>query len=48
MRWVKRRGYRIHTWTVVDPARMKQLVDWGVEIVITNRPDVLGQVLRSP
>ena len=48
VRWVKRRGYRIHTWTVDDPARMKQLVDWGVEIVITNRPDVLGQVLRSP
>jgi len=47
VRWAKRRGYRIHTWTVDDPARMQQLVDWGVEIIITNRPDVLGQVLAE-
>jgi glycerophosphoryl diester phosphodiesterase len=47
VRWAKRRGYRIHTWTVDDPARMRQLVDWGVEIIITNRPDVLGQVLAK-
>ncbi len=47
VRWAKWRGYRIHTWTVDDPARMRQLVKWGVEIVITNRPDLLGQVLAE-
>jgi glycerophosphoryl diester phosphodiesterase len=47
VRWAKGRGYRIHTWTVDDPGRMRQLVEWGVEIIITNRPDVLRQVLRG-
>jgi glycerophosphoryl diester phosphodiesterase len=47
VRWAKGRRYRIHTWTVDEPARMRQLVDWGVEIVITNRPDLLSQVLAE-
>jgi len=47
VRWAGWRGYRIHTWTVDDPLRMRQLVEWGVEIVITNRPDLLAQVLAE-
>ena len=47
VRCAKRRGYRIHTWTVDEPARMRQLVNWGVEIIVTNRPDLLGQVLAE-
>ncbi|HNS52346.1 MAG TPA: glycerophosphodiester phosphodiesterase family protein [Anaerolineae bacterium] len=47
VRWAKWRGYRIHTWTVDDPARMRRLAEWGVEIVITNRPDLLAQVLAG-
>jgi glycerophosphoryl diester phosphodiesterase len=47
VRWAKDRGYRIHTWTVDDPGTMWQLMRQGVDIIITNRPDLLGQVLRS-
>jgi glycerophosphoryl diester phosphodiesterase len=47
VRWARGQGYRIHTWTVDDPATMRRLAEWGVEIIITNRPDVLQQVLAS-
>jgi glycerophosphoryl diester phosphodiesterase len=45
VRWAKGQGYRIHTWTVDEPAAMRRLADLGVEIIITNRPDTLRQVL---
>ena len=45
--WASERGYRVHTWTVDDPGKMRQLVQQGVDIVITNRPDLFGQVLRN-
>ena len=45
MRWAKAQGYRIHTWTVDDPGEMYQLMRRGVDIMITNRPELLGQVL---
>jgi glycerophosphoryl diester phosphodiesterase len=47
MRWAKKRGYRVHTWTVDDPVEMRRLIRQGVDIIITNRPDLLGQVLRA-
>ncbi len=43
--WAKAQGHRIHTWTVDDPGEMWQLMRQGVDIIITNRPDVLRQVL---
>jgi glycerophosphoryl diester phosphodiesterase len=45
--WAKERGYRIHTWTVDDPGTMWQLMRLGVDLIITNRPDVLRQVIRT-
>lgn len=33
-------GVEINVWTVDDPDRIRQLVEWGVDAVITNRPDV--------
>jgi glycerophosphoryl diester phosphodiesterase len=47
IRWAKERGYRIHTWTVDDPGMMWRLTRLGVDIIITNRPDLLSQVLRT-
>lgn len=38
-------GVRIVTWTVDDPAQMHALLDAGVDAVITDRPDVLREVL---
>jgi glycerophosphoryl diester phosphodiesterase len=38
-------GLRLVAWTVDDPARMRSLLDLGVDGIITDRPDVLREVL---
>jgi glycerophosphoryl diester phosphodiesterase len=40
------RGLAVNTWTVDDPARMRELAVMGVDAVITNVPDVAVGVLR--
>jgi glycerophosphoryl diester phosphodiesterase len=47
MRWARGRGYRIHTWTVDEPGEMWQLVRQGVDLIITNRPDLLTDLLLA-
>jgi glycerophosphoryl diester phosphodiesterase len=47
VRWAKERGYRVHVWTVDDPRTMEQLTQDGVDLIITNRPDSLHQVLAG-
>jgi glycerophosphoryl diester phosphodiesterase len=37
----------VHVWTVDAAADMQRLLDWGVEGIITDRPDVLGRVLHE-
>lgn len=34
-------------WTVNDAARMKLLLDWGVESITTDRPEMMTEVLKS-
>lgn len=34
------RGLRVNTWTCDDPDRMAELIDWGVDGICTNVPDV--------
>ena len=41
VRRMKRRGYRVFTWTVNDPARAAELVAMGVDGLITDYPDRL-------
>lgn len=38
-------GLRVVTWTVDDPDTMNRLYDAGVDAVITDRPDLLREVL---
>ncbi|WP_380169433.1 glycerophosphodiester phosphodiesterase family protein [Jannaschia sp. R86511] len=38
-------GLHVMAWTVDDPARMHELLDIGVRGVITDRPDLLREVL---
>ena len=40
-------GIRVVVWTVDDPAPMRTLLDMGVDGIITDRPDVLREVLIS-
>ncbi len=36
-------GKKVHVWTVNDPKKMKKLLKWGVDGIITDRPDLLLQ-----
>jgi len=47
MRWARERDYRVNAWTVDEPAEMKRLIALGVDGIITNRPDVLRDVLEK-
>jgi glycerophosphoryl diester phosphodiesterase len=41
-------GIEVNTWTCDDPVRMAELVEWGIDGICTNVPDVaLGVVGRS-
>jgi glycerophosphoryl diester phosphodiesterase len=42
-----RHGLPVHVWTVNDPATMKRLLEWGVDAIITDRPDLAARVLAE-
>ncbi|MCA9241337.1 MAG: hypothetical protein KDA37_14100 [Planctomycetales bacterium] len=37
-------GLELHTWTVNDAGRMQQLIDYGVDGITTDSPEVLQQL----
>jgi len=39
-------GVQVNTWTCDDPARMKELMRWGIDGICTNVPDV-GLAIRE-
>jgi len=41
------RGYKVYAWTVDAAAKMMELLDLGVDGIITNRPDLLRKLLRE-
>jgi len=40
-------GLKVLVWTVNDPAVMTRMVDWGVDGLITDRPDLARKVLEG-
>jgi len=38
-------GAHVHCWTVNDAADMRRLLDMGVDGIVTDRPDVLNDVM---
>lgn len=47
VRRMKKKGYRVFTWTVDDPDEMQKLAEWGVDAIITDRPDLATEALKG-
>jgi glycerophosphoryl diester phosphodiesterase len=47
IRAARQRGIEVHVWTIDDPAQMDELIDLGVDGLMTDRPGVLRDVLRK-
>lgn len=45
--WARRKGYRINVWAPDQASEMQRLIAQKVDMIITNRPDVLSTVLRE-
>ncbi len=41
-----RRGLAVRPWTCDDPDALRRLASWGVDAIITNRPDLLRDLLQ--
>jgi glycerophosphoryl diester phosphodiesterase len=41
------RGLKVFVWTVDDPQRARQLVDWGVDGIITNTATAIRAAARQ-
>jgi glycerophosphoryl diester phosphodiesterase len=39
-------GFRVFAWTVDDSELMRRLASWGVDGIISNRPDMLDEVMK--
>jgi glycerophosphoryl diester phosphodiesterase len=47
LRYAHRHGLEVHVWTVDRVADMATLLDLGVDGLVTDRPDLLREVLRA-
>jgi glycerophosphoryl diester phosphodiesterase len=42
------RGLQVNTWTCDDPDRMRELIQWGIDGICTNVPDIALAVIGRP
>ena len=40
------RNLQVHVWTINDPSTMQHLIDIGVDGIMTDRPDILQELLE--
>ncbi|MGZ6392259.1 MAG: glycerophosphodiester phosphodiesterase family protein, partial [Ktedonobacterales bacterium] len=40
-------GLEVHVWTVDEREAMERLLSWGVDGIMSDRPDVLAQVMAG-
>jgi glycerophosphoryl diester phosphodiesterase len=43
----RRAGVPVHAWIVDEPDEMRRLIEWGVTGIISDRPDLAVEVVRS-
>ncbi len=48
VRWSRDNGVAVHFWTINDPDEMTELLEWGADGLITDRPSVLAALLPDP
>jgi glycerophosphoryl diester phosphodiesterase len=41
------RNIKVEPWTVDDPALMRQYIEWGVDGIMTDRPDLMIEVVKE-
>ncbi len=41
------KGVAMQVWTINDPQKMLQLMEWGVDGIFTDKPELLLQIKRS-
>lgn len=47
IRTAHKRGVQVHVWTVNDPVIMGELIDWGVDGILTDYPERLLKVIET-
>lgn len=47
MKWARKKGYRVNVWTVNEAADLKRMLDLEVDGIITDRPDLLLQLMQE-
>ena len=47
VRGAQRNNVAVHPWTIDDPADMARFLDMGVDGIITDRPDLMLELLRT-
>jgi len=43
----KAEGLNVNVWTVNRVSRMKKLIEWGVDGIFTNKPDILVKLINN-
>ena len=42
-----RAGLGVQVWTVNDPSTARRLLEWGVDALITDRPDLMVEIVKA-